>query len=105
MNINGKSIRRQVRQEVERDPKVMYQALDSVRVTPAQVPKVEASNALFQGSQRRLNDITPLEIQEHIELLENLSMVVVAKDVVVVGLTCLKEALGPVQDKASMQFK
>eukprot|EP00442_Polarella_glacialis_P056193 CAMPEP_0115073718 /NCGR_PEP_ID=MMETSP0227-20121206/14939_1 /TAXON_ID=89957 /ORGANISM="Polarella glacialis, Strain CCMP 1383" /LENGTH=139 /DNA_ID=CAMNT_0002460603 /DNA_START=40 /DNA_END=459 /DNA_ORIENTATION=+ len=84
---------------------VPSQALDSVCVTPAQVPKVEASDALFQRHQRRLNDITPVKIQEHVELLENLSKAVVAKDMVVEGLPSLRESLGPVQDKASMQFK
>jgi hypothetical protein len=81
------------------------QAFDSVLVTPAQVPKVEASDTLFQRHQRRLNGITPLKAQELVELLENLSKAVVAKDMVVEGLPSLRESLGPVQDKASMQFK
>jgi hypothetical protein len=34
-----------------------------------------------------------------------LSKAVVAKDMVVEGLPSLRESLGPVQDKASMQFK
>ncbi|CAE8634782.1 unnamed protein product [Polarella glacialis] len=55
------------------------------------------SRALFQRSQRRSNAITPLKIQEHIELLENLSEGVVAKGMFVEGLTCLREALGPSQ--------
>ncbi|CAE8625107.1 unnamed protein product [Polarella glacialis] len=78
---------------------------DSIRVAAAQVPKDQASKALFQRSPSRLNDITPLKIQEHVELLENLAKRVVAKDMVVEGLTCLREALGPLQDKASRQFR
>ncbi|CAE8704832.1 unnamed protein product [Polarella glacialis] len=84
---------------------VLSELNDSMRVAATQVPKDEASKALFQRSRRRLTAITPLKIQEHVELLENLSKRVVAKDMAVEGLTCLREALGPLQDKASMQFK
>ncbi|CAE8631602.1 unnamed protein product, partial [Polarella glacialis] len=66
-----------------------------VVVVATQVPEAEASKALFHRSPSRLNDITPLSIQEHVELLENLAK----RDMIVEGLTCLREALGPLQDE------
>ncbi|CAE8611926.1 unnamed protein product [Polarella glacialis] len=116
-----------------------------VVVVATQVPTAEASKALFLRSPSRLNDIIPLSIQEHVELLENLAKRVNntnninnnnnnnnnnnkttnnnninkttnnnnnininnshhnTKDMIVEGLTCLREALGPLQDEASKQ--
>ncbi|CAE8734514.1 unnamed protein product [Polarella glacialis] len=54
---------------------VLSEPNDSMRVVVVAtlVPTAEASKALFLRSPSRLNDIIPLSIQEHVELLENLA--------------------------------